>query len=96
MAEQLNYHAELDKTIRVFGQAMLNDAPARYFNLETYNLPRGSQISLEQSELFFRDLLTPFFKAGAIFVETADGGGVSVWYVTVSSFTTNKELIRVY
>jgi len=77
--QSVNYWADPDRVIDVLAAAMQHDPVARYFQLDAYDLPNSSVISLQQSNRFFHDLLESVYDAGATFTETRDSGGVSVW-----------------
>jgi hypothetical protein len=78
--ESLNCHADPDKVTETIAAAMQHDLIARYFQLDSYEIPNSTIITLEQSTRFFHDLLDSLYEAGAFFVETRESGGAAVWY----------------
>jgi hypothetical protein len=78
--ESVNRHADPDVVTETIAAAMQHDLVARYFQLDAYDLPNSTEISLEQSIRFFHDLLDSLYEAGAIFAQTREPGGVAVWY----------------
>jgi alpha/beta superfamily hydrolase len=75
----LNYHADPNRVMEIIAAAMQLDPVARYFQLDAYNLPNTTAITLQQSNHFFHDLLESLYDANAIFVETREPGGAAVW-----------------
>lgn len=77
--QSLSLRADPDRVMDTIAAALQHDPVARYFQLDAYNLPNTATITLQQSKLFFHDLLESLYDASATFVETTDLGGAAVW-----------------